>query len=95
MSGIFEVTDRADGKGRCLRQLTPRAGIHWTYDPEPEAFLGSAEWRDYAVAADVLIEKTGSVGVFGRISLLAAGSEVARWLLFQDRSRWNMGVEDP
>jgi hypothetical protein len=70
MSGSFEVADRADGKGRCLRQLTPRPGIHWTYDPEPETFLGSADWRDYAVAADVLIEKTGSVGIFGRVSLL-------------------------
>ena len=59
--------DRTDGKGKCLRQLTPRPGIHWTYDPEPEALAGSPEWSDYTVAADVLIEKTGTVGIFGRV----------------------------
>jgi hypothetical protein len=75
-SGSFEIADRADDKGRCLRQVTPKPGIHWTYDPEPNTFLGSADWHDYAVAADVLIEKAGSVCLFGRVSVV----QHANWL---------------
>jgi hypothetical protein len=76
-SGSFEIADRADGKGRCLRQTTPRPGIHWTFDPQPETFLGSPDWADYTVAADVLVPKTGSVGIFGRVTLLP---QEAKWL---------------
>jgi galactosylceramidase len=77
MSGSFDVAARADGKGKCLRQTTPRPGIHWTYDPEPETFLGSPDWSDYTVAADVHLEKSGTVGIFGRVMLLP---QETKWL---------------
>jgi hypothetical protein len=77
MSGSFEIAVRAVGKGKCLRQMTPQPGIHWTYDPEPETFLGAPDWSDYTVAADVHLEKTGSVGIFGRVTLLP---QETKWL---------------
>jgi hypothetical protein len=72
MGGSFEVADRSDGKGRCMRQVAPLESIRWrgAANPEPETILGSREWRNYTVGIDALIEKSGSVALFGRIALV-------------------------
>lgn len=67
-SGIFEVTQRADGNGKCLRQVTTQDGIEWTAQISPYTILGDAKWRDYEVSTDVLLETNGSAFLYGRIA---------------------------
>lgn len=67
--GSFEVVKRADGRGKCLRQLSPKKNIEWVVKMEhPWTYLGSPDWSDYEVTSDVLIEKSGSAAIYGRIS---------------------------
>ena len=69
-SGVFEVTARADGKGRCIQQVVPQKGIEWRFhkNPAPETILGDSRWRDYEVAADVSIPANASATLFARVS---------------------------
>jgi len=67
-AGVFEVVRRPDGPGQCLRQVIEKKGIEWQPVHEPYTLLGSANWRNYEVAADVRIERAGSVSLYGRVS---------------------------
>lgn len=78
-SGIFETTDRNNGRGKCLRQVIPENGIEWHYhrNTEPQTFLGSLEWKDYQVSCDVYIEDSGSAKVLGRVGLIPQSEQPA------------------
>jgi hypothetical protein len=65
--GAFEVTACMERKGHCLRQVVNHRPISWGIDPDPFTYLGSAEWADYEVGADVLLEEDGQAMVLGRI----------------------------
>lgn len=69
-SGAFEVSRRADGRGKVLRQVSPGSGIEWSghKNPEPETVMGDLLWKDYSVAADVCIGTNSYVALLGRIS---------------------------
>ena len=92
--GCFEVVRRADGNGGALREVMPREGIRWHYhaNPPPETFCGDAAWRDYAVSADVLIEKAGSVR-FGRVAAVKQDQKLpSGYRLKIDQSgQWELG----
>jgi len=68
-AGIFEVVKRTDGTGMALLQVISEKGIEWPghFNPAPESFLGSSDWRDYEISVDTLIEKAGFVSLFGRV----------------------------
>jgi hypothetical protein len=78
MEGAFEVapctrapqpnaaTNKA-GQGKCLRQVITQQPITWAKVPSPITLVGDASWRDYQVSADVLVEKTGTASLAGRI----------------------------
>jgi len=67
-NGTFAVAERADGKGRCLRQMSPRKGIEWVQHYEfPWSVVGDQWWGDYEVSADVCVGKAGLARVYGRI----------------------------
>ncbi len=55
--GVFEVVNRSDGQGRCLRQVIATKGIEWIFHPEPEPYtvMGSTQWRNYTVRCVVRI----------------------------------------
>jgi hypothetical protein len=102
--GCFEVGPRADGKGRSLRQVMPQEGIRWHYhaNPPPETFFGDGAWRDYTVSADVLIEKAGSVCLFGRVAAVKQDQKLpcgyglkvdqaGSWELYSDKARLAAG----
>jgi galactosylceramidase len=67
--GVFEVTRRPDGRGRCLRQMITRKGIDWNAHPTPQPFtiIGSSEWRNCEVRCDVLAPGQGHAAVYARI----------------------------
>ncbi|BCY09183.1 ricin-type beta-trefoil lectin domain protein [Actinoplanes sp. L3-i22] len=66
--GSFEVTGCGAGRsGQCVRQMSEQAPIFWTTGhAEPFTLLGDLNWRNYSVATDVLLEKSGYVQLIGR-----------------------------
>ncbi len=70
-AGVFEVAQRADGRGRCLRQVVDRKGIEWQPMREPCTVLGSMGWTNYAVSVDARIEGRGTASLYGRVSSVA------------------------
>lgn len=82
--GAFEVAACTGRPGNCLRQVVDQHLIAWMrISPDPFTFLGSADWSDYEVSMDAMIEEPGSVTLAGRI-------DSADW--FQDeKARWVSG----
>jgi hypothetical protein len=79
--GAFEVAACTGRAGKCLRQVIDHRPIPWGgMSPDPLTFLGSADWSDYEVSTDAMVEEPGNVTLAGRI-------DSADW--FQDgKSRW-------
>jgi galactosylceramidase len=91
-AGVFAVAKRPDGRGQCLRQVVPEKGIEWQPMFEPYTILGSAKWQDYEVAADVSIEHSGSVSLFGRISTIDQNADPPHGYILSVNSggRWTL-----
>jgi hypothetical protein len=79
--GAFEVTPCSGRQGQCLRQVVRQHPIAWgVLSPDPVTFLGSADWSDYELSTDVMLEEPGDVTLVGRI-------DSADW--FEDgKARW-------
>jgi hypothetical protein len=82
--GAFEVAACTGRSGKCLRQVIDHHPIAWGGDsPDPFTFVGNADWSDYEVSTDAMIEEPGSVTLLGRID----SADV-----FQDgKARWPSG----
>ena len=65
--GVFEVVDRPDGRGKCLRQVVNRKVTSWAPEWKPYTILGDATWTDYQVSADISFDDGGWAGVMGRV----------------------------
>ena len=77
-AGVFEVSKRTDGKGKCLKQVIDQQGIEWevSHNPAVETILGDTAWTDYEVHTDVIItENTGTAKLLGRIMDTKRGIE--------------------
>lgn len=70
LNGAFEIADAGGGrKGKCLQQQAIQAPIPWLNKPmEPFTVMGDPKWENYKVSIDVLIGKSGSVELLGRIN---------------------------
>jgi len=69
--GVFEVHERNDGKGRCLKQVITQQGNEWEFGMNPfvSSLLGNTEWENYEVHCDVNIsEDTGCATLMGRVT---------------------------
>ncbi len=70
INGSFEIAACGGGRsGQCLRQAVDNAPIPWheVGPAEPASFLGSTNWTDYQVSADVFLEKPGQAKLIGRL----------------------------
>jgi hypothetical protein len=68
--GAFEVEPCAGGRsGRCVQQQAPVQPIEWDGNSSPYTIGGGLGWGNYTVAADALIEQSGSVQLLGRVGL--------------------------
>ena len=77
-AGAFEVSQRHDGKGKCLKQLLDKQGIEWEtgLNPAVETVLGDTTWTDYEVHVDVNItENTGYAKLLGRVMEMHRGGD--------------------
>ncbi len=65
--GAFEVHPCTGRPGNCLEQMITKKPIPWGPLPDPYTYLGSADWRDYTVSTDTMLEGAGQVTLLGRI----------------------------
>src|SRR6185312_4090075 len=65
--GAFEVHPCLYRSGKCLQQVITAMPIPWAGVPDPWTLAGDVHWKDYRVAADVLVSETGPVTLMGRI----------------------------
>jgi galactosylceramidase len=73
IADAFEIADRPDGKGRCLRQMVPIPTLSWAPDWQPYTIIGDAQWRDYQVGADIWLGAGETAGVMGRVNDVGGG----------------------
>jgi len=73
ISGAFEIANRPDGRGKCLRQVVPIRTISWAPDWQPYTILGDDRWENYEVSVDVYLNPGDSAGVMGRINHVGTG----------------------
>lgn len=73
ISSIFEIANRPDNNGKCLRQVVAAAPQSWAPEWMPYTILGDDSWQDYEVSADIYLDNGGAAGVMGRISNVGAG----------------------
>lgn len=71
--GIFEIADRPDNKGKCMRQIIDQKALTWGPEWMPYTIIGDENWENYEVSADILLEGDGFAGVMGRISFVGHG----------------------
>ena len=74
IADVFELVDRPDKKGTCLRQVVPIRPQSWSPEYMPYTILGDAQWTDYDVSADVYLNPADTAGVMGRITTTGTGS---------------------
>jgi hypothetical protein len=94
-AGTFTVARRSDGQGQSLRQTSQQIGIRWTSEWQPYSLIGDANWTDYDVDADVLVETNGGLAfIMGRVgSVPGFGDPLPRgyWLALNNAaSQWQL-----
>ena len=94
MEGSFEVVKCGGGRaGQCLRQMAPNRPVSWGQSGTPFTLVGTNDWADYTVSADVLLESPGSVellGRFGGFDYENDGRVNAYYASFSDSGAWSI-----
>jgi galactosylceramidase len=86
--GAFEVVERPDHKGKCLKQMSIDKGICWRCGwKEPETFVGDIQWKNYKASVDVLLPDTGKI----ILTLRSNGNPYTgyRWEI-HDNGKWEL-----
>ncbi|MCX6238016.1 MAG: galactosylceramidase [Bacteroidia bacterium] len=73
IAGVFEIAERPDNKGKCLRQVVEAGSQSWAPEWMPYTILGDRNWKDYEVSADVNFNNEGWAGILGRIIATGTG----------------------
>jgi galactosylceramidase len=68
IDGGFELANRPDGSGQCLRQVVDQKAQSWAPEWMPYTILGDEQWTDYEVSADVCLDEGGWAGLLGRVN---------------------------
>ena len=73
IAGVFEVADRPDKQGKCLRQVVGVKPQSWAPEWMPYTIIGDDSWQDYEVSADIFLDHGGWAGVMGRVNNVGDG----------------------
>lgn len=75
--GVFEVSRRKDGKGKCITQVITQQGTEWgSSNTYVESVIGDSTWTEYEVSTDFnLLEYTGYASIMGRVTGVNRGVE--------------------
>jgi galactosylceramidase len=69
----FEIAERPDKTGMCLRQVVAKKPQSWAPEWMPYTIIGDRDWTDYEVSADICLVDGGSAGVMGRVNSVGTG----------------------
>ncbi len=73
IASVFEIADRPDKTGKCLRQVLAQPAQSWAPEWLPYTILGDRNWHDYEVSANVYLDDGGWAGVMGRVNDVGSG----------------------
>jgi galactosylceramidase len=73
IASVFEIADRPDGKGKCLRQVIRQKPQSWAPEWMPYTIIGDQDWTNYEVSADIYLDNGGWAGVMGRVNNVGTG----------------------
>jgi galactosylceramidase len=73
IDGGFEIADRPDGAGRCLRQVVDMKAQSWAPEWMPYTIIGDEKWADYEISADICLDHGGWAGLLGRVTSVGGG----------------------
>lgn len=99
MNGAFQSAPCGGNRtGNCLRQTAVGTPIFWnsgTHD-NPYTLAGDPHWSNYTVAADVMLEQSGSVELVGRAEAQSRNNEglEAYHLNVSGTGAWNIQKSD-
>jgi galactosylceramidase len=68
IAGVFEISDRPDKTGKCLRQVINKKAQSWAPEWMPYTIIGDEHWQDCDISADVYLDNGGWAGVMGRVN---------------------------
>lgn len=71
--GCFELVERPDHKGQCIRQTVGEHTLSWAPEWHHYTILGDSAWRDYEVSADVWLNPGDEAAVMGRLCDVGSG----------------------
>lgn len=71
--GAFELVERPDRKGLCLRQVVASHTLSWAPEWHHYTILGDSAWSDYEVSADVYLNPQDEAAIIGRICDVGSG----------------------
>lgn len=71
--GCFELTERPEGDGTCIRQVVGAPTNSWAPEWHYYTILGDSAWTDYEVSADVYLNPQDEAGVMGRLCHVGSG----------------------
>ena len=71
--GSFELTERPDHKGQCIRQVVGEHTLSWAPEWHHYTILGDSAWIDYEISADVYLNPQDEAAVMGRLSDVGSG----------------------
>lgn len=93
--GCFELSERPDHKGQCLRQVVGQHTNSWAPEWHFYTILGDAGWKDYSVSANVWLNPGDEAGVMGHISFVGSGYGVwakGYYLKIDDKGRVSLMI---
>ena len=73
IAGVFEIADRPDKNGKCLRQVIEAGAQSWAPEWIPYTILGDRNWKDYEISADVYLNANGWAGILGHVTATGSG----------------------
>ena len=76
--GAFEITERPDHQGQCVRQVVGDHTLSWAPEWHHYTIVGDSSWRDYEVSADVYLNPQDEAAVMGRV--IDVGSGYGVWV---------------
>jgi len=99
MNGAFQRVACGGGRsGSCVRQMAPASPIRWTGESynAPYTIMGDGSWSNYTVAADAMLEQSGSVELLGRVNVQATNNNGLNAYHFRvgDNGAWSIVRSD-
>lgn len=93
--GAFELTERPEGDGQCLRQAVGSHTLSWAPEWHHYTIIGDSAWQDYEVSVDVWLNPQDEAAVMGRICDVGSGYGVwakGYYLKLDDQGRCTLVI---